>query len=167
MVSLLAMASLLSVQEIRTFNDPFDAYSAVLADIPEANIVQEGSPATVPFAYIQTTRARADGRIDQYLKLTLEYVTAPGALEVVNVTNATFEGGEETDFQVIESTEDCLPNRPMCKRREVLSVRFPFVDATGRLLRVQFKNRTMSWRGTVTIPRGLLAANAARAAKLK
>lgn len=165
MIGLLAALALYSGQEVQTFNDPFDPYSAVTVSLPDSAVKQQGEPATDPFAYIMTAKVRSTGEIQQYLKLELEYVTVPGLADTVGVDTAHYEGGQEADFEVIESTRECLPTRQMCKHREVLSVRFPFRSATGPI-RVQFRNRGATWRGTVTIPSTLFGTNIARLAAM-
>jgi len=101
-IGLLAALALYSGQEVQTFNDPFDPYSAVTVSLPDSAVKQQGEPATDPFAYVMTAKVRSTGEIQQYLKLELVYVTAPGLADTVGVDTAQYEGGQEADFEVIE-----------------------------------------------------------------
>ena len=161
-MSLLLAIAALATQETQTFNNAFDPYVAVLTELPKSATRQEGSRAAVPFAYISTFRVRKTGQIQQYLKLELEYVsTLP-----IDVSAATYVGGEDADFEVITKDVDCQPSG-RCKTKEVLSVLFPFVSVARGDIRVQFRNRTASWRGTVIVPSSVLQKNLAVLRTLK
>ena len=149
-----------NAQESEISNDPFDPFVGVLTALPISALSQDGDPLAQGSSNLSTFRMRDSGRIEHYLKVELTYVLAAhyGATRRINVDRAHYEGGGAADFEIIETSEDCVPSG-LCKITEVLSVRFPFQSIQGGAIRVQFRNRSSSWRGTVAVPAELFAHN--------
>lgn len=156
-----AISAPASAQESFISNDPFDPFIGVLTLLPANSFTQSGvKQAQEIDMNLSTFRMRSSGKVEHYLKVDISYVLAAqfGMTDRIEASSAFYEGGGAADFEVIDSSQNCVPSG-LCKATESLSVRFPFQTVQGGPIRIQFRDRNATWRGTVVVPSELFAHN--------